>query len=137
MSIVSELKEFLLRGNVVDMAVGIVIGAAFGKIVGAMVDGILTPPIGWMLSGVDFSHIGIPLKEAGKDAAGNDTPAVKLLIGRLIQALIDFAIVGVCLFFVIKGMNRLKGKPEEKPKEMPEDVKLLTEIRDLLKNTAK
>ena len=132
MSIVSELKAFLLRGNVVDMAVGIVIGAAFGKIVSAMVDGILTPPIGWILSGVDFGHIGITLKSADEHG-----PAVRLLVGRLIQALIDFAIVGACLFFVIKGMNRLKGKAEEKPKETPDDAKLLTEIRDLLKNTAR
>lgn len=128
MKIVSEFKQFIQRGNVVDMAVGIVIGAAFGKVVTAMVEGVLTPPIGWILSGVDFSQWGLTLQ-----AAGDGKQEVKLAAGRLIQSLIDFVIVGACLFMVVKAMNKLKGEKPEAPKEPPEDVKLLTEIRDLLK----
>ncbi len=128
MKILAEFKQFIQRGNVVDMAVGIVIGVAFGKVVTAVVEGILTPPIGWILSGIDFSQLGITLSEATPDK-----PAVKVQVGRLIQSLIDFLIVAACLFMVVKGMNRLRRTKDEAPKEVPEDVKLLTEIRDLLK----
>lgn len=130
MSMIEEFKKFIQRGNVVDMAVGIVIGAAFSKIVSAMVEGILTPPIGWILSGVDFSQFGLTLKHGTAESPGE----VKLYIGRLIQATIDFVIVAFCLFLVIKGMNKLRRTKDEAPKEPAEDVKLLTEIRDLLKS---
>lgn len=135
MGILSEFKKFIMRGNVVDLAVGLVIGAAFTKIVTAVVDGIFTPPIGWILAGVDFSQLGITLQSAEiKD--GKAIPEVKLHIGRLIQSLLDFVIIGICLFLVVKGMNKLQKPAVEPPKETPEDVKLLIEIRDLLKAKA-
>ena len=125
MKLLQEFKQFVQRGNVVDMAVGIVIGAAFAKIVAAMVEGILTPPIGWLLSGVDFSQVGITLSEAS---------GVKIQVGRLIQAFIEFLTVAACLFMVVKGMNKLRGPKDEAPKGPSDEVKLLTEIRDLLKS---
>lgn len=128
MSMVSEFKKFIMRGNAVDLAVGIIIGAAFGKIVTAMVDGILMPPLGWAISGISFSDLAITLKEPSDGG-----PGVRIKYGILIQAIIDFVIVGACLFLVIKGMNKLQSPPPEKPKETPDDIKLLTEIRDLLK----
>jgi large conductance mechanosensitive channel len=128
MSILSEFKAFAMRGNVVDMAVGVVIGGAFGKIVASFVNDVLMPPIGVLVGGVDFSGIKLTLKEAVGDAA-----AVTLNVGSFIQAIIDFAIIAFAIFLVVKGMNAMK-KPEAPaaPPEPPADVKLLTEIRDLL-----
>lgn len=131
MSMMSEFKDFAVKGNVVDMAVGIVIGAAFGKIVSAFVGGVLMPPIGILLGGVDFSDLAIVLKEAAGEA-----PAVVMSYGVFIQTLIDFIIIAFAIFMVIKGINSMKKKEEAAPKEDPkpstEEV-LLTEIRDLLK----
>lgn len=126
-----EFKAFAMRGNVVDMAVGIIIGAAFGKIVSSLVADVIMPPIGLLLGGVDFSNLALTLK-----AAEGDQPAVLLKYGVFINTIIDFLIVAFAIFMVIKGMNSMKKKEETKPAAPPEppaDVKLLTEIRDLLK----
>jgi large conductance mechanosensitive channel len=134
MSIMKEFKDFAVKGNVVDMAVGIIIGAAFGKIVTALVAGVIMPPIGLMLGGVDFSDLAIVLQEATGDAE-----AVVISYGAFIQTLLDFTIVAFAIFMLVKGVNSLKKKEEEAPKAPPapssEEV-LLTEIRDLLKTKA-
>jgi len=131
MKVLAEFKQFVQRGNVLDMAVGIVIGAAFGKIVTALVEGIITPPIGWLLSGIDFSQVGITLSEPTEANPGK--ALIKIQVGRMIQAVIDFLIVAACLFMAIKAINRLRGPEPEKPKHTADDVQLLMEIRDLLK----
>jgi large conductance mechanosensitive channel len=131
MGFVKEFKEFAMRGNVVDMAVGIVIGAAFGKIVSSFVKDVLMPPIGVMLGGMDFSSLKIIIKEAV-----GDVEAVSINYGAFIQTAVDFVIVAFAIFLVIKGMNSMKKKKEEAPAAPPEpskEEKLLTEIRDLLK----
>jgi large conductance mechanosensitive channel len=131
MSIIKEFKEFAMKGNVVDMAVGIIIGAAFGKIVSSFVGDVIMPPLGMLIGGVDFSDLAIVLKEASGDVA-----AVTLNYGKFIQTVFDFTIVAFAIFIAIKAMNSLKKKEEEKPAAPPapstEEV-LLTEIRDLLK----
>lgn len=123
-----EFKEFAMRGNMVDMAVGIIIGAAFGKIVSSLVADVIMPPIGLILGGVDFSDLAIVLK-----AAVDQTPAVTLSYGKFIQTVIDFVIIAFAIFLLVKGINTLKRKEEEKPAEPPKEQVLLTEIRDLLK----
>lgn len=131
MSFASEFKEFAMKGNVVDMAVGIIIGAAFGKIVASFVGDVLMPPLGLALGGVDFSDLAIVLKEAVGEA-----PAVKLAWGKFVQTVIDFLIVAMAVFVGIKAMNAMKKKEEEAPVEPPAPPKqevLLEEIRDLLK----
>ncbi|MCA9740589.1 MAG: large conductance mechanosensitive channel protein MscL [Deferribacteres bacterium] len=139
----NEFKKFALRGNVLDMAVGIIIGAAFGTIVKSLVDDVLMPPIGLALGGVDFSNLFILLK-AGAEAAApyasladaKAAGAVTINYGAFINNVISFVIVAFALFMVIRGMNRLKKKEEEKPAEPPKpsaEVVLLTEIRDALK----
>lgn len=131
MSMIKEFREFAMRGNVVDMAVGIVIGAAFGKIVSSFVDDVLMPPIGLMLGGTDFTKLSVTLKAATEEAA-----AVTLNYGSFIQTMVDFIIIAFAIFMVIKAMNSMKKKEEAAPAEPPkpsnEEV-LLTEIRDLLK----
>ena len=122
-----------MRGNVIDMAVGVVIGGAFGKIVSSLVGDVIMPIIGVLTGGVNFSDLKITLK----DAVG-DTAAVTVNYGSFIQTMVDFTIIAFCIFCVIKAINSLK-KPKEEPKTeepapIPEDVALLTEIRDLLKN---
>jgi len=122
-----EFKEFAMRGNVVDMAVGIIIGGAFGKIVSSLVNDVIMPPIGMAMGGVDFSDLAIALGE-GEEAAS-------INYGLFINNVLDFLIVAFAIFMVIKGMNSLKKKEEEKPEEPPKPSKeetLLTEIRDLL-----
>lgn len=129
MSMISEFKTFAMRGNVVDLAVGLVIGAAFGKIVTSFVDDILMPPIGMALGGVDFSNLKVTLKEAVGDVA-----AVTVNYGMFIQTIVDFIIVAFAIFLVVKGMNSMKRKEEAAPAAPPADVQLLTEIRDLLRS---
>ena len=132
MSMMSEFKSFAMRGNVVDMAVGIVIGGAFGKIVSSFVNDVLMPPIGMMMGGVDFSELAVLLKEASGEAA-----AVTLNYGIFIQTVLDFLIIAFAIFMVIKAMNNMKKKEEEAPAKPPKpsaEVELLTEIRDSLKN---
>ncbi|MDP3478156.1 MAG: large-conductance mechanosensitive channel protein MscL [Desulfoprunum sp.] len=131
MQILKEFKEFAVKGNVIDMAVGIIIGAAFGKIVSSLVADVVTPPIGLLLGGVDFSNLAVTLK-----AAADGAPAVMLSYGKFIQAMVDFTIVAVAIFMMIKAINALKRKEEVAPEAPPEPTKeelLLTEIRDLLK----
>ncbi|MDH3580804.1 MAG: large conductance mechanosensitive channel protein MscL [Hyphomicrobiales bacterium] len=132
-----EFKEFAMRGNVVDMAVGIVIGAAFTSIVKSLVDDIMMPVVGLIAGGIDFSNVFITLK--GEDfetlKAAKDAGAVTLNLGLFINAVIAFVIVAFALFLLIKGMNNLKRKQEEKPEEAPpppREVQLLEEIRDAL-----
>jgi large conductance mechanosensitive channel len=126
-----EFKAFAMRGNVIDMAVGIIIGAAFGKIVASLVNDVIMPPIGILLGGVDFTDIFITLKQAEGDAA-----AVTLNVGMFINTVIEFIIVAFAIFMVIKGMNSMKKKEEAKPAEPPkpsEEILILKEIRDALK----
>ena len=131
MSLAKEFKEFAMRGNVVDMAVGIVIGAAFGKIVSGFVDNIVMPPLGLLIGGVDFTDLEVVLKEAQ-----GETAAVTLKYGAFIQTVFDFVIVAFAIFMAIKAMNSMKRKQEEAPAEAPKPPRqemLLEEIRDLLK----
>lgn len=131
MSLISEFKAFAMRGNVIDMAVGIIIGAAFGKIVSSFVDGVVMPPLGLLIGGVDFSDLAIVLKEAV-----GETPAVLLRYGAFIQTVVDFLIVAFAIFLAIKAMNSLRRKEAEAPAAPPAPTKeelLLTEIRDLLR----
>lgn len=131
MSMMSEFRDFAMRGNVVDMAVGIVIGGAFGKIVSSFVNDVLMPPIGLMLGGVNFTDLAVTLREAAGEVG-----AVTLNYGAFIQTVIDFIIIAFAIFMVIKAMNNLKKKEEEAPPAPPKpstEETLLTEIRDLLK----
>jgi large conductance mechanosensitive channel len=131
MSMMSEFRDFAMRGNVVDMAVGIVIGGAFGKIVSSFVNDVLMPPIGMALGGVDFSDLAVTLQEAV-----GETAAVTLNYGSFIQTVVDFIIIAFAIFMVIKAMNSMKKKEEEKPAAPPKpsaEETLLTEIRDLLR----
>jgi large conductance mechanosensitive channel len=131
MSVIQEFKSFAIKGNVVDMAVGIIIGAAFGKIVSSVVGDVIMPPLGMVIGGVDFSDLAITLKEAAGAA-----PAVVLGYGKFIQALVDFTIVAFAIFLVVKGINKLKREEAAAPTLPPTPSKeelLLTEIRDLLK----
>jgi large conductance mechanosensitive channel len=131
-SIVQEFKTFAMRGNVVDMAVGIVIGAAFGKIVSSLVANVIMPPIGLLLGGVDFSNLKIVIKHAYTDAAGKAVPEVAVGYGVFINTIIDFVIIAFAIFLMIKVINMARKKKEEAPVPTKE-VELLTEIRDLLK----
>ena len=136
MGMMTEFREFAMRGNVIDLAVGVVIGGAFGKIVSALVDKVIMPPIGLLIGGVDFSKLAITLKAATVDAAGKEVPAVVLAYGEFINAVIQFVIVAFAIFMVVKAINRLHKKPEEAPAAPPEpseDILLLREIRDSLK----
>jgi large conductance mechanosensitive channel len=131
MSIVSEFKAFAVKGNVIDMAVGIIIGVAFGKIVSSLVGDVIMPPIGLLIGGVDFTDLALTLK-----AAEGDLPAVILSYGKFIQTLLDFLILAFAIFMAVKVINRLKREeavaPSLPPAPSPEET-LLTEIRDLLK----
>ncbi len=132
MGLISEFKTFALKGNVMDMAVGVIIGGAFGKIVSSFVNDVIMPPIGLILGNVDFKDLEFILKEAA-----GEVPAVSLKYGLFINNIIDFLIVALTIFVVIKGINSFKRKQEEAPAAAPAPSKeevLLTEIRDLLKN---
>ena len=136
-----EFKEFAMRGNVVDMAVGIIIGAAFGRIVSSLVNDVIMPPIGLALGNVDFSNLFVNLSGAAYEtlAAAEEAGAPVLKYGVFIQTVLDFLIVAFAIFMVIKGMNQMKRKQEEAPAEPPAppepsaEEKLLTEIRDVLR----
>ena len=131
MGFVKEFKEFAVKGNVVDMAVGIIIGGAFGKIVSSFVSDVVMPPLGLLIGGIDFSDMALTLK----DAVG-ETAAVTLNYGMFIQNVFDFLIIALAIFSMIKWINSLKKKEEEKPAAPPAPPKqevLLEEIRDLLK----
>jgi large conductance mechanosensitive channel len=131
MSMIKEFKEFAMKGNVADMAVGIIIGAAFGKIVSSLVSDVLMPPIGLLVGGVDFSGLGITMRAATADA-----PAVIMKYGVFVNTIIDFVIVAFAIFMVIRALNALKKKEAEAPAAPaapPKQEVLLEEIRDLLK----
>jgi large conductance mechanosensitive channel len=134
MGILKEFKEFAMRGSVVDLAVGVIIGGAFGKIVTSLVDDIIMPPIGYLTGGVDFSEIKYVLKAADEVAK---KPEVAINLGNFINVVIQFVIVAFCIFMVIKALNSMKRKEDKAPEVAPAPTKeetLLTEIRDLLKN---
>ena len=134
MGFLKEFKEFAMRGSVLDLAVGVVIGGAFGKIVTSLVDDIIMPPIGYITGGVDFTKLKYVITEGNADA-GIEEVAVKY--GNFINIIIQFLIIAFCIFLVIKGINSLKKKEEAAPEAAPAPSKeevLLTEIRDILKN---
>ena len=135
MGLIKEFKEFAMRGNVLDMAVGIVIGGAFGKIVSSFVEDILMPPIGVLMGGVNFSDLKVVFKQALMDGENVVTPEVALRHGNFIQVIIDFLIIAFAIFMLLKAVNKFNKKKEEAPaapEAPPADVQLLTEIRDLL-----
>lgn len=136
MGILQEFKEFAMRGNVVDMAVGVIIGGAFGKIVSSLVADVIMPPIGVLLGGVDFSDLAVTIQEASKTAEGTVIPAVVISYGKFIQTIIDFTIIAGAVFLMIKVLMSFKKKAEETPAAPPapsNEELLLAEIRDLLK----
>jgi large conductance mechanosensitive channel len=131
MSMLQEFKEFAVRGNVIDMAVGVIVGGAFGRIVSSFVADVVMPPIGVLLGGVDFSDLAITIKEAA-----DKSPAVVMAYGKFLQTVIDFTIIAFVIFAMVKMINSLKKKQESVPATPPAPSKeelLLTEIRDLLK----
>jgi len=133
MSVVKEFKDFAMRGNMIDMAVGIIIGGAFGKIIGSLVNDVIMPPIGVLLGGVDFSNLMMILKKAI-----GDSPEVTLRYGAFINTIVNFLIVAFCIFMIVKMMNNLKKKEVAAPAAPPAPSKqevLLSEIRDLLKKS--
>ncbi len=149
MSMLKEFKEFAMRGNVVDLAIGVIIGAAFGKIVSSMVNDVLMPPIGKMMGGVDFKDLFINLDPSKLTNAGaavktladaKEAGAAAIAYGAFINTVIDFAIVAFCVFLVVKGINAMKRKPAPAapapPPEPSQEEKLLAEIRDVLKARA-
>ncbi|WP_455162267.1 large-conductance mechanosensitive channel protein MscL [Tannerella forsythia] len=136
MGFVKEFKEFAMRGNVLDMAVGIVIGGAFGKIVSSFVADLMTPLLGLLVGGVNFSDLKIVLKQAVMQGEEVISPEVAFSYGNFIQVIFDFLIIALAIFMLLKAVNKFKKKKEEAsevPAAPPADVQLLTEIRDLLK----
>lgn len=129
MGMAAEFREFVQRGNVVDMAVGVIMGGAFGKIVNSVVGDVLMPPIGYATGGVDFKGLRAVI-------GGPPEAPVAINYGNFIQTIIDFVIIAFCVFLLVKMVNRMKkAEPPPAPPATPDDVKLLTEIRDLLKRT--
>lgn len=137
MKFLQEFKTFAMRGNVVDMAVGIIIGGAFGKIVSSLVSDIIMPPVGLLIGGVKFENLKVLLKHAHTDpATGKVTEAVSINYGNFINTALDFIIIAFAIFLIVKLINGLKRKEEAKPTPVPPPTKeeqLLAEIRDLLK----
>lgn len=128
MAIMKEFKEFAMRGPVIDLAVGVIIGAAFGKIVSTLVEKVIMPPIGILIGGVDFSKLSLTLKDAD-----GDKPAVLMQYGEFLNAIVTFIIVAFCIFLLIKALKSMRVKKDITPDPSPSEV-LLTEIRDLLKS---
>ncbi|MFA6052955.1 MAG: large-conductance mechanosensitive channel protein MscL [Methylobacter sp.] len=127
MSMLNEFKEFAVKGNAIDMAVGIIIGASFGKIISSLVADVIMPPIGVLIGGVSFTKLALTLREAADNA-----PAITLNYGSFIQSIVDFTIIAFAVFMAVKIINNLKKKEAEAPEPSKEEL-LLTEIRDLLK----
>jgi len=127
MGIVSEFRQFAMKGNVIDMAVGVVIGAAFGKIVSSLVGDVIMPPLGMLLAGMDFTKLALQVGTAP------DGAPILLKYGAFIQAVIDFVIIAAVIFLAVKGINRLKGPTAPEAAPVPRSELLLEEIRDLLK----
>lgn len=139
-NLIQEFKDFAVRGNVIDMAVGVIIGGAFGKIVASLVADIIMPPIGVLIGGVHFEELSIVIKKAVIENGTVVTPAVVVGYGNFIQTIVNFLIIAFFVFLFVKGINTLKEKlehtpedPAPKPKEPSNEEKLLMEIRDLLK----
>lgn len=141
MGIIKEFKDFIMKGNVVDMAVGIIIGAAFGAVVKSLVDNVMMPPLGYMIGGIDFSSMNLPIAPAIKEGethpitqivAAKDIPAVTLKYGLFLNSILTLLIQGFAVFLMVRGLNKLHKK-EAAAVAPPADVVLLTEIRDLLK----
>ena len=140
MGFLKDFKAFAMKGNVIDMAVGVIIGGAFGKIVTSLVNDIIMPPIGILVGGVDFTNLKLVIKKAVVEGGAEVAPAVTWNYGAFIQQVVDFTILALCVFMMVKVMNKLLKKEEAKPAPAPappapskEEV-LLTEIRDILKN---
>jgi large conductance mechanosensitive channel len=137
MGLIGEFKTFIARGNALDLAVGVIVGGAFGKIVTSLVNDLIMPPVGLALGGVNFTSLKIILKNASVDAAGKITEAISINYGSFLQTIIDFLIIAFCIFMMVKAINKMKdlNKNEEPvvPAAPPADIVLLTEIRDLLK----
>ena len=137
MSFTSEFKDFVAKGNVVDLAVGVVIGAAFGKVVDSLVTDIIMPPIGVLIGGVNFTDLKMVIQQASTDAAGAVIPAVTVNYGNLVQTVFSFLVIALAIFtVVVKPINKMKKKEEAAPAPAPaptKDQALLSEIRDLLK----
>ncbi len=131
MSVMQEFKEFAIKGNVVDMAVGVIIGAAFGKIVSSFVGDVVMPPIGVLLGGVNFSDLAFTIKEASENS-----PAVVVAYGKFAQTVIDFGIISFVIFMAVKFINKLKKSAPAVPAAPAQQEVLLSEIRDILKNGA-
>ena len=137
--ILQEFKQFAMRGNVVDMAVGVIIGGAFGKIVSSLVSDVIMPGVGLLVGGVNFTDLKITLKDAVMNGEEVVSPAVAINYGNFLQVTFDFIIIAFAVFMLVKGVNALSKKKEEKPAAPatppapPADIQLLTEIRDLLK----
>ncbi len=129
MGLISEFKEFIVKGNALDLAIGVVIGGAFGKIVASLVGDVIMPIVGYFSAGVDFTQIGFTLQEAQGDVA-----AVVVKYGAFVQTMIDFVIIGFIIFMIVKAMNSVNKKEEEAPAEPCAQEVLLTEIRDALKS---
>lgn len=136
---IKEFKDFAMRGNVIDLAVGVIIGGAFGKVVSSVVNDIIMPPIGLAIGGVDFKDLKLVIKDAGVDDAGAAVAEVAIAYGSFIQTVFDFTIVAFCIFLLIKGINSLQKKKEEAPAAPAapapptKDQELLMEIRDALR----
>lgn len=137
MGLIKEFKEFAVKGNMMDLAIGVIIGAAFGKIITSLVEDIVMPPIGYLMSGIDFSSMKILLREASKT---DDLAEVAIRYGNFINVLIQFLIVAFCIFVVVKFINRMRRKEQEEPSTVPAPTReetLLTEIRDALTSQRK
>ena len=136
MAFIKDFKEFAVKGNAIDMAVGVIIGGAFGNIVNSIVNDLIMPPIGWIIGGVNFTDLKIELPKV--EAIGVEMQPATINYGNFIQVLINFIIIALCIFFMVKGINKISNKkkeeplPQEPPKPSTEEM-LLTEIRDLLK----
>ena len=142
MGFLKEFKAFALKGNVMDMAVGVIIGGAFGKIVTSLVNDIIMPPIGLLIGGVDFTNLKLVIKKAVIEGGAEVAPAVTWNYGAFIQQVVDFTILAFCVFMMVKVMNKLMRKEEKKPAPAAppapsKEELLLTEIRDLLKEQKK
>ena len=139
MGFLKEFQTFAMRGNVMDMAVGVIIGGAFGKIVSSLVSDVIMPPIGVLVGGINFTDLVITIKHASVDAAGQVIPAVTINYGNFIQTVFDFTIIAFAIFLMIKGINSIHKKKSEVEELIPthseptKEEQLLTEIRDLLK----
>ena len=141
MSFINRFKKFAFRGNVIDLAVGVIIGAAFGGITSSLVNDVVMPPLGVLLAGINFSELSVTIKQATVEDGQVVAPAVMIAYGKFIQVVINFFIIAVVVFLFLEGIDRLKKKEEEKPGPTPkpeptESEKLLGEIRDLLRHGA-